>query len=400
MDCAPTHQQEDANAWFNRLSGVGNIIGMLAGYVNVAKIFPFLGTNQFQVLCAIACLVMGSTTTITIFTVRERDPNSLGAPAEKHDGVIAFFRSLWRSVRKLPPQIKKVCAVQFAAWIGWFPVLFYITTYIGEIYADPFFVENPHMTDEEINKVMEKATRIGTRAMLIFAITTFASSVFLPIIIPPTYSAPVPTRAALTPATPTGGSSSGFFPKPREYSDKASPSQRFLSVLTYLQIRSLTLRRAWFLSHIMFTTLMLLTFLVRSVTLATTLVALVGIPWALTNWAPFALISSEISKRDAIRRGLIRAPATREGQLLAHGEDDAADQAGVVLGIHNVAIAAPQVIATLASSAIFKWLQKPRGTPGDDSVAWVLRLGGCCAIVAAWLTLRVREEKEDVEETQ
>jgi solute carrier family 45 protein 1/2/4 len=71
----------------------------------------------------------------------------------------------------------------------------------------------------------------------------------------------------------------------------------------------------------------------------------------------------------------------------------------VVLGIHNVAIAAPQVIATLVSAVMFKFLQKPRGTAGDDSVAWVLRFGGACALIAAWLTLFVKEEKvEKVEE--
>ena len=143
---------------------------------------------------------------------------------------------------------------------------------------------------------------------------------------------------------------------------------------------------------------MALTFLVRSTFTATILVALIGIPWGITNWAPFALISSEISKRDAIKRGLIR-PTSRDAALVAAGEDDAsaegADQAGVVLGIHNVAIAAPQVIATLFSSILFKILQKPRGSAGDNSVAWVLRFGGCCALVAAWFTLRVREDRED-----
>ena len=81
--------------------------------------------------------------------------------------------------------------------------------------------------------------------------------------------------------------------------------------------------------------------------------------------------------------------------MLAHGEDpsEGADQAGIVLGIHNVAIAAPQVVATLVSSVIFKALQKPRGSVGDDSVAWVLRFGGVSALVAAWLTTRVREER-------
>ena len=81
--------------------------------------------------------------------------------------------------------------------------------------------------------------------------------------------------------------------------------------------------------------------------------------------------------------------------MLASGEDpsEGADQAGVVLGIHNVAIAAPQVIATLVSSVIFKFLQKPRGSTDDDSVAWVLRFGGLAALVAAYLTTRLAEEE-------
>jgi solute carrier family 45 protein 1/2/4 len=69
-----------------------------------------------------------------------------------------------------------------------------------------------------------------------------------------------------------------------------------------------------------------------------------------------------------------------------------------VLGIHNVAVSAPQVIATLVSSVIFKFLAKPRGVPGDESVAWCMRFGGICALGAAWLTLRVGEDWEGVRE--
>jgi solute carrier family 45 protein 1/2/4 len=174
--------------------------------------------------------------------------------------------------------------------------------------------------------------------------------------------------------------------------------EKFSQSLDVLQIKSLTLRRAWVFSHIAFAGLMVLTFFIKSTLGATLLVGAIGVPWCITNWAPFAIISSEISKRDAIRRGIIR-PRDRESQLIAAGEDDAsgsgADSAGVVLGIHNVAIAAPQVIATLVSAIMFKFLQKPRGVAGDDSVAWVLRFGGICALVAAYLTLRVNEEKEE-----
>jgi solute carrier family 45 protein 1/2/4 len=293
-------------------------------------------------------------------------------------------------------QIKKVCEVQFFAWIGWFPFLFYITTYIGDLYFDQEYEKNPNMTEDEITAVLETGTRVGTGALLIFAVTTFAASVVLPFIIPPTYSAPEAAGGAttpmtpMTPGTPGGLAGSGYFSlkdSGRSSRHAKSLSARLSEYGNVFQIRSLTLRRSWFISHIMFTALMVATFFVRGTTSATVLVGLIGIPWALTNWAPFALLSSEISKRDAI----------------ANGEDDAAeqgsDQAGVILGIHNVAIAAPQVIATLFSSIIFKFLQKPRGTPNDNSVAWVLRFGGLCALVAAWLTLRVHEDKEDPEVT-
>ncbi|KAK3202243.1 hypothetical protein GRF29_161g595913 [Pseudopithomyces chartarum] len=412
VDVAPTHQQEAANAWMIRASGVGNIMGYLAGNADLPKYLPFFGSSQFKVLCAIACIIMAITVGISCATVSERDPSFEGPPAPQ-EGLLSFFKSLARSVRSLPLQIKKVCEVQFFAWIGWFPFLFYITTYIGDLYFDQEYEKNPNMTEDEITAVLETGTRVGTGALLIFAVTTFAASVVLPFIIPPTYSAPEAAGGAttpmtpMTPGTPGGLAGSGYFSlkdSGRSSRHAKSLSARLSEYGNVFQIQSLTLRRSWFISHIMFTALMVATFFVRGTTSATVLVGLIGIPWALTNWAPFALLSSEISKRDAMRRGLLRPdPSDREANRIANGEDDAAeqgsDQAGVILGIHNVAIAAPQVIATLFSSIIFKFLQKPRGTPNDNSVAWVLRFGGLCALVAAWLTLRVHEDKEDPEVT-
>lgn len=420
VDNAPTHQQDSANAWASRMSGVGNIIGYLFGYVNLPKYLWFFGDTQFKVLCVIASIAMMATLAVSCATIRERDPRMEGDPGKEQGGVIAFFKHLFHSMRKLPVQIQTVCMVQFFAWIGWFPFLFYITTYVGEIYAEQQYVEHPNSTPAEIDRIWEHATRIGTFSLLIFAITTFASSVILPFVVASSYKAPeLPattpmTPGAITPATPAtpitphtpgaaAAASGGYFgfnpAQTDEYSTTEPPSRNpFLRIfrLRSIEIKWLTLRRAWMLSHILFAFLTWMTFFVRSVPAATVLVALIGIPWAMTNWAPFALIAAEISKRDAIRRGMLEPPPTTDGELLARGEDPAegADQAGVVLGIHNVAIAAPQVIATLVSSAVFKALQKPRGETGDESVAWVLRFGGLAALVAAWLTRRVGEENK------
>lgn len=426
VDNAPTHQQDAANAWASRMSGVGNIIGYLFGYVDLPRYLWFFGDTQFKVLCVIASVAMAFTLSITCSTIGERDPRLEGEPGKAEGGLINFFKNLWRSIRKLPTQIRNVCLVQFCAWIGWFPFLFYITTYIGEMYVEDVFREHPDMTPTEIDSAYETGTRVGTFALLVFAMTTFSASVVLPFLVASSYKAPQPEpitpmtpgartpgtgyreirtpATPLTPHTPGGaGTASGYFGYNPAHTDdlnfKQHPDhqtflQRTCAKLPDIEIPWLTLRRAWMLSHVLFALLMWLTFAVHSTAGATALVGLIGIPWAMTNWAPFALIAAEISKREQIRKGAIRPPPTREAQALASGEDpsEGADQAGVVLGIHNLFIAAPQVIATLVSSVIFKVLQKPRGTVGDDSVAWVLRFGGLAAIAAAWMTRRISEE--------
>lgn len=358
VDCAPAHQQEDANAWASRITGVGNIVGYLAGYVYLPSVLPFLGHTQFQVLCAIACIILLATLTLSCATVSERDPAYFGAPSDaKNAGVVSFFHSLYSAVRRLPPQIQRVCQVQLFAWIGWFPFLFYITTWIGQIYANPYFAEDPHRSKEDIDAIFEQGTRVGAFALLLFAITTFSTSVLVPFLIIPAFTAPSPA-------------------------DPPTPSP-LAHALRRLRIPGLTLRRVWLLSHLAFFTLTWATLLVRSTHAAVALVALIGIPWAITNWAPFALIAADLAARDARRR---HTPAT---------DGPRAEQAGIVLGIHNVAIAAPQVVATLLSSAIFAALQKPRGQPGDESLGWVLRVGGVFALGAAWWCRFVADGPEE-----
>lgn len=388
--------------------------GFLSGYVDLPKIFPFLGHSQFQVLCAIASIAMIATVAISCLSVPERNPHQYGLPSDTDSGVLAFFKSVFSSMRRLPPQIKKVCYVQVLAWIGMFPFLFYVTTYVGGLYAEPFLREDRDMTQDEINNVYEHGTRVGTFALFVFSIVTFAASIIIPLMVSPTYKAP--EHLTITPmreASENQGSSrvhegdhhEHLFNKTWSPVSKSSRMRvRRLAKMCSperFQIRWLSLRRTWLLSHVIFGFLMLSTFFIGSTNAATAFVSAVGIPWAITNWAPFALIAAEISKRDAIRRGLRPAPSTREGQSLASGDDeDSVDQAGVVLGIHNVAISAPQVLATLVSSVIFKALQKPRGMPGDNSVAWTLRFGGLCALVAAWLTRYVGEGDEQPQDDQ
>jgi solute carrier family 45 protein 1/2/4 len=357
--------EEAANSMASRVLGVGNIIGYVAGNIDLPKHLWFFGNTQFKVLCVIASLALGSTVALSIGTVRERDASLEGPPPKGRGGLIAFFKQVFKSIRRLPPQTRKVCEVQFFAWVGFFPQLFYSSSYIGDIYVQPFLEANPNMTPEEIDKLYEKATRVGTFALLIYAITSLATNVFLPFLIAPSYDSPA--NASL-----------------RAQRGQHTRLSRFLD---HLVIPWLTLRRAWLIAHLIFATCMFSTLFVRSVGGATALIGIVGVSWALTLWAPFAIISAEISKLEEVRR--LRASSPDD-----NNNNNTTDQAGIVLGIHNMSVSSPQIFATVGSSIIFKFLQKPRGTPGDHSIAVVLAAGGLSTLVAAFLTSRIQDEVE------
>ena len=382
LDCAPAHQQESASAMASRITGFGNIIGYTTGYANLPQYLGFLGHKQFQILCALASVALGSTVCLSAATIKERDPSREPPSSKNSLGVVGFCSSIYNSIQRLPIQVRRVCQVQFYCWIGFFPFLFYTSSYIGDIYVDPYLQENPHMTPEELDALYEQATRVGTFALLVNSIVSLSTNVLLPFFIDPTYD-----------SQPVLGDSSHS-----TASRSKSESQAGHTWFDRLQIPGLTLKRAWFGSLILFTVTMLCTLIVRSIVVATMLIGVIGITWAMTMWAPWAIISAEISRRDALMRAGRRVRTNRrsslssssDGPRLASSEE--VDQAGVILGIHNMSIAAPQIIATVGSSIIFKFWQKPRGTPGDHSIAIVFALGGLCVLIGASYALRIEDK--------
>ena len=198
-------------------------------------------------------------------------------------------------------------------------------------------------TGREIN-VAEDAIRYGTFASFLFSIVAFATNLLLPLLLG------VSTKAGL-PATKT-------------------PAKFGIS-------------QAWTCAHIFFGLAMFATMLVTSQAAATFLVASVGLSWALTHWAPFAIIGNELGSELAARKSFSTCnrgfPADEMSSI------DVEVQAGAVMGLHNVAISAPQIIASLVCSLIFA-VAKSLGS--QDGTGWVLRAGGCAALCAAYLTSR------------
>lgn len=357
----------------SRITGIGNIIAYVFGYIDLPRHVWFFGNTQFKVLSVIASIGLASTVSISTVSIKERDPRLEGPPAMDKRSLFGFFEGMFRSIKRLPPQTRKVCETQFFAWIGWFGWLFYLSTWVGEMYVQPYVLEHPDLTPDELNRLYEKATRVGTFAMLIYAITSVVANVLLPLIVAPIYEVPESSSMSI-----------------RSRASQKSYTTRTERFFEAFIIPWLTLRRTWMLSLILFAFSLFTTLFIRSVVAATIVAGFVGVSWAVATWAPFAIISAEISKRDAIRRA-----RRLSRHVIDPGDpDDNADQAGVILGIHNVSIAAPQVIATLGSSIIFKFLQKPRGTPGDNSVAVVFAAGGFFVLVSAFMSTRIAEEKD------
>ena len=64
-----------------------------------------------------------------------------------------------------------------SSWIGWFPVLFYTTAFIGDLHkrSSSLPLDDPGLDAE--------ATRLGTRALFFSSLVSLAGNVFLPLVV-------------------------------------------------------------------------------------------------------------------------------------------------------------------------------------------------------------------------
>jgi solute carrier family 45 protein 1/2/4 len=92
-----------------------------------------------------------------------------------------------------------------------------------------------------------------------------------------------------------------------------------------------------------------------------------GLSWAVTQWAPFCLIGLLLSRRNGRR---LESGSFEEPNPL---------RTGAVVGLHNAAISAPQILsAAICTIAFSASSDSHRGT------LLILLSGGCWALVAAF----------------
>ena len=166
-----------------------------------------------------------------------------------------------------------------SAFIAWFPLLFYSTLYVGDLYKRSVPAA---ATDEQQTLINDEATRLGSRALFYSALLTLIVSVVLPAFV---------AEAAGHP--PQNQSSSWW--------------QRVCRVPRGLQVRLVTM---WAASHLVFAGCMFATLCVsclfnypvlfigclfysftHTVWGSTFIITVTGFSWAITQWAPFSLVS-------------------------------------------------------------------------------------------------------------
>ncbi|KAL9118494.1 MAG: hypothetical protein Q9187_004960 [Circinaria calcarea] len=365
--CAP-EEVEVANAWASRMIGIGSLLGYGSSFLDLPRLLHSTTAARFQKLSAFASCGLAVTVCLCCALIDEQNPNENEPLEEDLKSTISKFKHIYARLFQLHPQVMMVFKVQFYSWVGWFSFMYYITTYINEIY-----MQNSHFTALAPNyyqpkAIQESANRQGSLALFIFAFVQLLTSIIAPIVI-----------SAIKPITPIH-----------------STSCRLRS--NYFHDPWTSLRTLWILSHAIFAICMLSTFLVNSVTAAIVLVGTLGISAALTQLVPFSLLSIVLSRNHI--NDNFNQPITphAEKSLLRYDS-----QPGIVMGLHNVAIAAPQLLAALGSSAIF-WLLgrteeessagRGRSKEGGDnasSTGWVLRAGGIVALMAIYMATKLSE---------
>lgn len=90
-----------------------------------------------------------------------------------NQSIWSMLTQIYSTTRNIPERIKAICMVQFWSWIGWFPFLFYSSTWVGEIYLR-------HEAPANNRSALDEVGRQGSLAMIVFSTIGFVSSIVLP----------------------------------------------------------------------------------------------------------------------------------------------------------------------------------------------------------------------------
>ncbi|TDL20701.1 MFS general substrate transporter [Rickenella mellea] len=275
VDTLPTTRQATGNAWAARMLGIGSVVGFFIGNVDLTGTFAFFGNTELQILAVLGSLLLIAAHGMTAWCVKEK---VLVSSSRAPKGFRQELVDIWENILTLPRVIRQICVIQFFAWIAWNPILFYTTTYVGDLHrrASP--------VPQDVAAAMaldEEATRLGSRALLYSSLLSLAANFIMPFLILKAQKAP----------------------------DVAGSKPRFSFAIMQMHLCDL-----WAFSHLLVALCMGATLLTSSVSGATFLITVTGFSWAISQWAPYSLLAEEIlsgSSSEADDGGSIHLMDTR-----------------------------------------------------------------------------------------
>ncbi|CAH0049926.1 unnamed protein product, partial [Clonostachys solani] len=397
VDTLPIEKQQTGAAWFSRMSAVGNLIGYAAGAVDMVKIFgTTFGDTQFKQLTIMAVFAITTTNALTCWAVTERVLISPKADPS-NEGRLKVFKQIWNTISNLPPRIKAICWAQFWSWIGWFPFLFYSTTWVGETY---FRYDAPKDAKSSTDALGDMG-RIGSTALVIYSAITFAGAFVLPFLVE----------------------------SPEDQNFTRRPPKYMAGFLVKLETMKPNLLTAWICGHLMFSCAMSLAPFATSFRFATLLVCLCGLPWTLASWAPSAFLGVEVNRlggttttengtgqyRRLSDASDIEMPSLASGGGALHLEHDpepedggthasTGELSGIYFGILNIFTTLPQFVGTFISMIVFSILEPGKSpelanpdqsedTPsatGPNAISVCLFIGAMSTLYAAYATRKLK----------
>ena len=134
VENCPVQQQTHASTCASVLTGLGNITGYLFGFTALSK-NSTSGTTSFQMLSLFASSSVSASVVLCCLAIHEKHLLPEKCSNVKTRGLLTMLGELYQTYRRLPSKIRKVCYIQFFAWMGWFPFLFYSTTYVRHLLA-------------------------------------------------------------------------------------------------------------------------------------------------------------------------------------------------------------------------------------------------------------------------
>ncbi|PNH42756.1 hypothetical protein VD0004_g4613 [Verticillium dahliae] len=395
VDTLPIEKQQAGAAWSSRMSAMGHMMGYGAGAIDLVGILgTTLGDTQFKQLTLIATFFMLFSSAVTCWAVTERVLASTRPGPRKAGGRFKVFRQIWLTLLNLPPRIQTICWVQFWAWIGWFPFLFYSTTWVGETY---FRYDAPEEAKNS-KDMLGDIGRIGSTALVIYSTVTFIGAWLLPMI----------TRS------------------PDDENYTARPPQGLATFAEKLSKRKPDLMTVWMVGHLMFAGAMFMAPFAATFRFATFLVVICGLPSSIAMWAPVTFLGVEVNKVSGATEGGgpayrrlsdaddIELPTLGPDQVLhlEHGPEAAGgssssstgELSGIYFGILNIYSTLPQFIGTFISTIVFTILEPGKSpelakgadpaehhdTDGPNAIAVCLFIGAFCAVGAAYATSRLK----------